>query len=132
MRLERKKASRRSGRGYLDGQMLIAMPTTQDERFFRTRCLPQLKHLFLLGRGSNGGRLGKAPRRLDGHPGVDRPALGAAVGVPWMASAPVASGPDVFELCRANRAEPALAKLQLLITRRLDGLLQGAVGVGEA
>lgn len=36
MRLERKKSSKRSGRGYLDGQMLIAMPVTQDERFSRT------------------------------------------------------------------------------------------------
>ena len=36
MPVEHRKASKRSGRGYLDGQMLIAMPTTQDERFTRT------------------------------------------------------------------------------------------------
>lgn len=36
MRIERKKGKKRSGRGYLDGQMLIAMPVTQDERFSRT------------------------------------------------------------------------------------------------
>ncbi|MBX6425978.1 MAG: YqgE/AlgH family protein [Variibacter sp.] len=35
MRLQRKKLST-SGRGYLDGQMLIAMPTIQDERFARS------------------------------------------------------------------------------------------------
>src|SRR5690606_34189938 len=35
MRLERKKLGGR-GRGYLDGQMLIAMPTMQDERFSRS------------------------------------------------------------------------------------------------
>ena len=36
MRIARKKASRRSSRGYLDGQMLIAMPTMRDERFTRS------------------------------------------------------------------------------------------------
>lgn len=35
MRLDRKK-SKRSTRGYLDGQMLIAMPSMEDERFTRT------------------------------------------------------------------------------------------------
>jgi putative transcriptional regulator len=35
MRLERKKSSGPE-RGYLDGQMLIAMPTMQDERFSRS------------------------------------------------------------------------------------------------
>jgi putative transcriptional regulator len=35
MRLERRKTGAR-GRGYLDGQMLIAMPTMQDERFSRS------------------------------------------------------------------------------------------------
>ena len=35
MRLDRKK-SKRSARGYLDGQMLIAMPSMEDERFTRT------------------------------------------------------------------------------------------------
>lgn len=33
MKIERHKAGRRSARGYLDGQMLIAMPTMRDERF---------------------------------------------------------------------------------------------------
>ena len=36
MRIARKKASQRSSRGYLDGQMLIAMPTMRDERFTRS------------------------------------------------------------------------------------------------
>jgi putative transcriptional regulator len=36
MRVSRKKSSKRSGRGYLDGQMLIAMPTMMDERFARS------------------------------------------------------------------------------------------------
>jgi putative transcriptional regulator len=36
MRIARKKPSRRSSRGYLDGQMLIAMPTMRDERFTRS------------------------------------------------------------------------------------------------
>jgi putative transcriptional regulator len=35
MRIERKKSGKRS-RGYLDGQMLIAMPSMQDDRFVRT------------------------------------------------------------------------------------------------
>jgi putative transcriptional regulator len=35
MRIERKKSGKRS-RGYLDGQMLIAMPSMQDDRFART------------------------------------------------------------------------------------------------
>ncbi len=36
MRLQGKGAKRSGGRGYLDGQMLIAMPTMQDERFLRS------------------------------------------------------------------------------------------------
>lgn len=36
MRLERKKSSKEPKRGYLDGQMLIAMPSMRDERFART------------------------------------------------------------------------------------------------
>lgn len=36
MRLERKKSPQGSARGYLDGQMLIAMPTMRDERFVRS------------------------------------------------------------------------------------------------
>ena len=36
MRLERKKSPKGSARGYLDGQMLIAMPTMRDERFVRS------------------------------------------------------------------------------------------------
>lgn len=36
MRLQEKGAKNPSARGYLDGQMLIAMPTMQDERFIRT------------------------------------------------------------------------------------------------
>ncbi len=36
MRLERKKSGKTSARGYLDGQMLIAMPTMRDERFSRS------------------------------------------------------------------------------------------------
>jgi putative transcriptional regulator len=35
MRPERKKSRKGSARGYLDGQMLIAMPTMRDERFAR-------------------------------------------------------------------------------------------------
>jgi len=31
-----RKASKSAGRGYLDGQMLIAMPTMRDERFMRS------------------------------------------------------------------------------------------------
>ena len=31
-----RKASKSTGRGYLDGQMLIAMPTMRDERFMRS------------------------------------------------------------------------------------------------
>ncbi len=37
MRLTRKSEAKTSARGYLDGQMLIAMPAMNDERF--TRCL---------------------------------------------------------------------------------------------
>ena len=36
MRLARKLAEKTPGRGYLDGQMLIAMPTMRDERFARS------------------------------------------------------------------------------------------------
>jgi putative transcriptional regulator len=37
MRLTQKTtAGKISGRGYLDGQMLIAMPTMRDERFARS------------------------------------------------------------------------------------------------
>jgi putative transcriptional regulator len=36
MKLARKPAGKRSGRGYLDGQMLIAMPGMRDERFSRS------------------------------------------------------------------------------------------------
>src|ERR1700694_5154142 len=36
MRLAPKAAEKTSGRGYLDGQMLIAMPTMRDERFTRS------------------------------------------------------------------------------------------------
>ena len=36
MRAERKKSGKASARGYLDGQMLIAMPTMADERFSRS------------------------------------------------------------------------------------------------
>jgi len=36
MKLARKKADKLSARGYLDGQMLIAMPTMGDERFTRS------------------------------------------------------------------------------------------------
>jgi putative transcriptional regulator len=36
MRPERKKSSKAPKRGYLDGQMLIAMPSMRDERFART------------------------------------------------------------------------------------------------
>jgi putative transcriptional regulator len=36
MKLARKKADKPSARGYLDGQMLIAMPTMGDERFTRS------------------------------------------------------------------------------------------------
>src|SRR5258706_14451094 len=36
MRLERKKSQKGAARGYLDGQMLIAMPTMRDERFVRS------------------------------------------------------------------------------------------------
>ena len=36
MRIGRKKAERSSRRGYLDGQMLIAMPSMSDERFARS------------------------------------------------------------------------------------------------
>ena len=36
MRVGRKKSEKLSGRGYLDGQMLIAMPTMRDERFTRS------------------------------------------------------------------------------------------------
>jgi putative transcriptional regulator len=36
MRVARKSSEKSSGRGYLDGQMLIAMPTMRDERFGRT------------------------------------------------------------------------------------------------
>ena len=36
MRVGRKRTEKLSGRGYLDGQMLIAMPTMRDERFTRS------------------------------------------------------------------------------------------------
>jgi len=36
MRIARKPSEKPSQRGYLDGQMLIAMPTMRDERFART------------------------------------------------------------------------------------------------
>jgi putative transcriptional regulator len=36
MRIARKPSEKSSQRGYLDGQMLIAMPTMRDERFART------------------------------------------------------------------------------------------------
>jgi putative transcriptional regulator len=36
MKLARKKADKLSARGYLDGQMLIAMPAMSDERFTRS------------------------------------------------------------------------------------------------
>ena len=36
MRITRKSSEKASRRGYLDGQMLIAMPTMRDERFART------------------------------------------------------------------------------------------------
>ena len=36
MRIARKSSEKNSQRGYLDGQMLIAMPTMRDERFART------------------------------------------------------------------------------------------------
>ena len=36
MRLERKKSSKRSARGYLDGQMLIAMPMVHEGHFARS------------------------------------------------------------------------------------------------
>ena len=36
MKIPRKKAAKGAGRGYLDGQMLIAMPSMGDERFART------------------------------------------------------------------------------------------------
>jgi len=36
MRITRKSSEKASQRGYLDGQMLIAMPTMRDERFART------------------------------------------------------------------------------------------------
>jgi putative transcriptional regulator len=36
MRIARKPSEKASRRGYLDGQMLIAMPTMRDERFART------------------------------------------------------------------------------------------------
>jgi putative transcriptional regulator len=36
MQLGRKKREKTSARGYLDGQMLIAMPTMRDERFLRS------------------------------------------------------------------------------------------------
>jgi putative transcriptional regulator len=36
MRIGRKSSSKSSGRGYLDGQMLIAMPSMRDERFTRS------------------------------------------------------------------------------------------------
>ncbi len=40
-------------------------------------------------------------------------------------SQPVSAVPGSQPLIAASRAEPALSKLQLMITRRLDGLLQG-------
>jgi len=36
MRLQRNKSTKPAARGYLDGQMLIAMPTMRDERFARS------------------------------------------------------------------------------------------------
>ena len=36
MKISRKTLEKKSGRGYLDGQMLIAMPTMSDERFARS------------------------------------------------------------------------------------------------
>src|ERR1700692_4048945 len=36
MRIARKSSEKASQRGYLDGQMLIAMPSMRDERFART------------------------------------------------------------------------------------------------
>ena len=36
MQLEDDNSEKSSGRGYLDGQMLIAMPTMGDERFTRS------------------------------------------------------------------------------------------------
>ena len=36
MKLPRKPSDKASARGYLDGQMLIAMPAMNDERFSRT------------------------------------------------------------------------------------------------
>src|SRR5918994_7957777 len=36
MKLPRKPSEKKTGRGYLDGQMLIATPTMQDERFARS------------------------------------------------------------------------------------------------
>jgi putative transcriptional regulator len=36
MKLARKSSARSAGRGYLDGQMLIAMPAMMDERFTRS------------------------------------------------------------------------------------------------
>jgi putative transcriptional regulator len=36
MKIKAKKSSKASARGYLDGQMLIAMPTMRDERFAHT------------------------------------------------------------------------------------------------
>ena len=36
MKIPRKGAATKSARGYLDGQMLIAMPAMSDERFSRT------------------------------------------------------------------------------------------------
>jgi putative transcriptional regulator len=36
MKLARKPSEKKRGRGYLDGQMLIATPTMQDERFARS------------------------------------------------------------------------------------------------
>ncbi len=36
MKITRKPSAKRGGRGYLDGQMLIAMPSMHDERFARS------------------------------------------------------------------------------------------------
>ena len=36
MKISRKSADEPSARGYLDGQMLIAMPAMSDERFARS------------------------------------------------------------------------------------------------
>src|SRR5580704_9647566 len=36
MRIGQKAGNKTAGRGYLDGQMLIAMPTMRDERFTRS------------------------------------------------------------------------------------------------